>query len=184
MVTIKDCLKKKNTCIMALIVIHENNGGNEKKVYRVLSRVFNYLIDSYVCIEYLSCKSKTLISISSKPRFEETSFNIILGIGIQELLLNLVSCHCFTKKPNSTVILNFRSRLVNNYLAKVFYIVEKDSNQSILLPNDVKLIINLINQMDTDFFIKKKQSNFIRTKHHQKITYTEKYAFDLQTRQL
>ena len=121
---IRDCLEKKNTCVMALIVIYENNGGNAKKVYRVLSCVVYSHIYNYDCIDYLSCQSKTLISIESKPTFEQTSFNILIGIGIPELLLNLVSFHRFMKKPNSTVILNFRSRLVNNYLEKGFYINE------------------------------------------------------------
>ena len=31
METIRDFLKNKNTCVMALINIYENNGGNAKK---------------------------------------------------------------------------------------------------------------------------------------------------------
>ena len=85
----------------------------------MLSCVVYYLIDNFVCIDYLSFKSKTLISISSKPEFEQISFNILLNVGITELLLNLLSCHGLMKKTDSTVILNFRSRLVNNYLEKV-----------------------------------------------------------------
>ena len=82
METIRDCLKKKNTFVMALIMICENNGGNAKKVYRVLICVVYSIIDNYVCIDYLPCQSKTLCSISSKTTFEETSFNILLGIVI------------------------------------------------------------------------------------------------------
>ena len=91
-----------------------------KLFYRVLSCVVYSLIGIFVCIDYLSCQSKNLSSISSKPKYEEASFNILIGIGIQELLLNLVSCHGLTKKLNSTVILNCRSHLINNYLAKGF----------------------------------------------------------------
>ena len=76
METIRDCLKKKNTCVMSLIMICENNGGNGKKMYRVLSCVVYSLIDNYVFIEYLSCQSKTLRYISSKPTFEQTSLYI------------------------------------------------------------------------------------------------------------
>ena len=122
-----------------------------QKVCRVFSCVVYPLIDNYVCIYYLLCQSKTLIYTSSKPTFEQTSFNILLVIGVLELLLNLVSCHGFVKKPNSTVILNFRSHLVTNYLPKLFYIIEKYSKQKIMLPNDVKLIINVIYELDTDF---------------------------------
>ena len=59
------------------------------------------------------------------------------------------------KKPNSTVILNFRYRLVNNYLEKGFYIIEKDSKQKSMLPNDVKPRINVIDQLYTYFFVAK-----------------------------
>ena len=67
-------------------------------MYGVLSCVVYYLIDNDVCIKYISCQSKTLSSISFKPTLEQTSFNILIGIGIPELLLNLVSCHGFKKK--------------------------------------------------------------------------------------
>ena len=110
--TIINCLKKRNTCVMAQIIIYENNGGNVKKVYIVLSCVVYSLMDIYVCIDYILCQSKNLSSISSKPIFERTSSNILLGIGISKLLLNLVSCHGLMKKPNSTVTLNCRSCLI------------------------------------------------------------------------
>ena len=89
--------------------------------------------------------------------FEQTSFNILLGIGIPELLMDLVSCHGFMKKPSSTVILNCRSSLVNNYLAKGYFIIEKDSKHLKILPNDVKLIFHVINQLDKYFIMEKTQ---------------------------
>ena len=133
---------------MVLVIIYENNGGYAKKVYIVLIFVVYSLIDNYVCIDYLPCQSKTLGSISSKPTFQDTSFNILLSIGIPELLLNLFSCHAFIKKTNSTVIINCRSLLINNYLANGLYIIENGSNQLSLLPNDVQLIFNMNNQSD------------------------------------
>ena len=81
METIKDYFRKNNTCVMALIMFYENN-GEKTKMYRVLSCVVYSLIDNYVCIDYLACQLKTLSFISSKPTFEQTSFNILLGIGI------------------------------------------------------------------------------------------------------
>ena len=41
---------------------------------------------------------------------------------------------------------------MNSYLARVFYIIEEDSKQKNMLSNDVKLRINLIDQIDTDVF--------------------------------
>ena len=142
---------------MALIMFYGDNGLNLKTVYRFLSCGLYSLIDNYVCIDYLSCQSKQLSSISSKPTFYQTSFNIPLGIGIPKLLLNLVSCHGFMKKPNLTVILNFLSHIVNNYLEKRFYIIEYDSKHLIMLPNDLKLRVYVIDQIETDFFMKKTQ---------------------------
>ena len=69
METIKDYLRKNITCVMALIIFYENNGLKTKKVYRVLSCVVYYLIEDYVCIDYISCQPETLCSISSKPTF-------------------------------------------------------------------------------------------------------------------
>ena len=136
---------------MALIMSYDNNEEKPKKVYRVLSCVVYYLIENYVSVDYLSCQSKPLSSISSKPTFEQKRFNILIGVGIPELLLNLLSRHGFMKKPNSTVILNCRFRMVDNYLSKVFYIIENYSKQLSMLSNDVKLMINVIDQLDTYF---------------------------------
>ena len=128
---------------------------NPIKVYRVLSCALYSIIDNYVCIYYLSCQSKTLIRMSSNRILEQTSYNILIGIGIPEVLLNLVYCHVFMEKPNSHVILNCRSRLVNRYLAKGLFIIENKSNQSSIIPDDVKLIIHAIEQLETYFVMAK-----------------------------
>ena len=47
---------------------------------------------------------------------------------------------------------------MNNYLAKVFYRIERDSKQKVMLPNDVKLRVNVIDQMDTDFLMAKNKA--------------------------
>ena len=144
-------------------------------MYRVLSCVNYTLIYNYVCIDYVPCKSNTLSAISCNPTFKDTSFNILLGIGIPEMLLNLVSCHGFMKKPNSTLILNCQTRMINNYLSKGFSVI-KQKKQLSLLPNDVRLRINMINPLDTDYFMVKNKAiyavaNTIKTLHIQKNIY-------------
>ena len=67
---------------MALIMIYDNNGYLFYFISIVLCCVFYYLMGNYVRIDYLSCQPKTLSPISSKPAFEDTSFNIWLIIGI------------------------------------------------------------------------------------------------------
>ena len=51
------------------------------------------------------------------------------------------------KKPNSTVILNLGYLLINNYLSKGLSIIKQNTKQLSLLPNYVKLRINLIDQL-------------------------------------
>ena len=96
---------KKNTSVMALIMIYENNGKDTMTVYRVLSYVVYTLIENYVCIDYLSCQSKILCKFQAIQHLRE-KINLLLGIGIPELLLDLVYCYGSTMKSNSTVILN------------------------------------------------------------------------------
>ena len=124
---------------------------NPIKVYRVLSCVLYYIIKNYVCIDYLCCQSKTLRSIYYDKKFEQASYNILLGIDITVVIINLVSCYGFMEEPNSTVILNFQSCLVNYYLEKCFVIIKHNSKQLHSVPNDVKLRIHAINQQKTDF---------------------------------
>ena len=77
MENIRYVLKKNNTCVIALIMLYDNKGIKPKKVYRVLSCVLYYLIDNYVCIDYLSCQSKTLTIISTTRIFKQTRFQYI-----------------------------------------------------------------------------------------------------------
>ena len=120
-------------------------------MYRVLSCVLYSVIENYACIDYLCCQYKTLSSISSDKISEQASYNILLGIGIPEVLMNLVSCHGFVEKPNLTSILNLRSRLVDYYLAKIIVIIQHNSNKLSSVPNDVKLRIHVIDKQKTYF---------------------------------
>ena len=77
------------------------------------------------------------------------------------------------KKSNSTVILNCRSRLIKNYLSKYFFIIEQGSKQLSLIPNDVSLIINLDDQLKTDYVMVKNEAlsavaNNIKQLHNNK----------------
>ena len=119
----------------------------------MLSSVLCYAIENYVFIEYLCCHYKTLSVISSDEIFEKENYNGLLGIGIPEVLRNLVSCHGFTKKADLTVILVYPSHLVNYYIAKGFAINENKYNQLISVLNDMKPIINSIDKQKTYYFM-------------------------------
>ena len=68
-------MRKKDTCVIALIMFYESKTRYPLKVYKLLSCVLYSTIENYVCIEYLCCQSKTLNSISSDKIFEQESYN-------------------------------------------------------------------------------------------------------------
>ena len=92
---IRSIMRKKDTCVIALIIIYETKTNNPIKVYRSLSCFLYSFIYNCVCIDYLCCHSQTLSVISSDKIFKEASYNVLLGIGIPEVLMSLVSCHGF-----------------------------------------------------------------------------------------
>ena len=68
---------------------------NAKKAFRVLSCVICTIITNYVCIDYLSFQSKQsseiLVVYKEGPKHGDKHFNKILGIGISDFLMNLMS---------------------------------------------------------------------------------------------
>ena len=72
---------------------------NPNKAFRFLSCAIYTIISNYVCIYYLACQSKQLskVTISNGGGFKHgnKSYEKILGIGIPDFLMNLISCHGF-----------------------------------------------------------------------------------------
>ena len=106
-------MRKNDTCVIEIVMFYETKTKNLAKLYSVLSYVLYYVIENYVCIDYLCCHSKKLSVISSDKMFEEDSYNEFIGIGIPEVIMHLIYCHRFTKNTNSTVILVYQYCLVN-----------------------------------------------------------------------
>ena len=73
----------------------------------------------------------------------------MLGIGIPEVLMNLVSYHGVTKKTNLYFILVYRSRFVNYYLAIGFIIIEHNYKHLISVSHKVEHIIHAIDKQKT-----------------------------------
>ena len=49
------------------------------------------------------------------------------GLGIPEILMNIMSCHGFVKYSISKVILTCRNAIVPYYFSKVFVIIETEA---------------------------------------------------------
>ena len=148
---IENLMEKHYTWVFALVMFYKTKTNNPIKVYRLLSCVLYYFIENYVCIDYVCCHSRTLSVIASDKIFKEASYKWLLGISIPKLLMNLVYFHGFTKRPHSTVILVCWYRLVNCYLSKCFVIIEHNSKQLSIVPDDVKIRIHAIYKQKTDY---------------------------------
>ena len=117
----------------------------------MLSIVLYYFIDNYVCIDYICCQYKTLSVVCCDSFFENTSYNESLGIGIPEVLMDLISCRGFMmKKFYCHISIPF---LVGKLLfSKRFLIIlEHNSKHLSGVSNEEKQIIHGINILKTDF---------------------------------
>ena len=130
---------------------------NPKKYFKVLSCVIYTIINNYVCIDDLACGSKKLseVPVSSGGDFKhwKKSYDKILGIGIPDLLMNLISCHGFLKNKDSVVILKYPKRILEYYFSKVFTLFECNTNNLAKLPKEVKNIIHAEDTENSDKFM-------------------------------
>ena len=86
MVNIRKVFNKDNTRVLELLMFHENR---KTTIFKVLGSVIYCIMDNYICTDYL-CLNKYKISLAHKV-FDNTTFNDISGIGILELLMNIMS---------------------------------------------------------------------------------------------
>ena len=139
-------ISKKKARVLELFMFYDTRQKKPKKILKVLSCVIYTIISNYVCIDYLGSESKKLseLALGSGGGFkhEEKSHDKILGIGIPDLLMNLMSCHGFLKNKNPVVILKFPKRMLEYYFSKGFTILECNYNNLAKLPNEVKQIIH------------------------------------------
>ena len=94
---------------------------NPKKVFKVLSCVIYKIIRNYVYIDYLASELKKvnhLLVLEGDTNKTKKSYDNILGIGIPDPLMNLMSCHGFLKNKYSVVILKCSKRMFEYYFSK------------------------------------------------------------------
>ena len=77
-------------CVISIIMIYETLTTNPMKLFRVLSFVVYFVIYNYFFIYYIGCQSKKLSVICYDKIFTDMSYNELLGIGITEVLMNLI----------------------------------------------------------------------------------------------
>ena len=147
---IRTILAKKNIIVLSLLMFYETI-KNPKKFFRVLSCFIYTIIINYVCIDYLSSESK---KISELPfyygggfKHENKSHDKMLGIGIPDLLINLMSCGGVLENMHSIFILNIPKRILEYYFSKGFTLFDNNTNNLSKISNEVKVRIHV---EDTD----------------------------------
>ena len=118
--------------------------GENMKIfmYKVIGAVIYIIIDDYICIDYLGLLQENVSKQNNK--FENTKFNDWYGLGIPEILMNIISYHGFYKYSILTVILKFHNALVPYDLSKGFLIVETEVGGVNNIPITVKKPMLLI----------------------------------------
>ena len=96
-------------------------------MFRVLSCVIYTIISKYVCIDYLGYEKSKLSDLhlgctGKNKNSNDTDYDNLLGIGIPDLLLNLLSCNGFLKNSKYIVILKCPNRMSEYYFNKGFVI--------------------------------------------------------------
>ena len=92
---------------------------NPRKMFKVLSCVIYTIIDRYVCIDYLGTDKKIIselrLGCTLQSKHDGMDYYTLFGIGIPDILLNMLSCHVFLKNDDSIVILKCRNRMSKYY---------------------------------------------------------------------
>ena len=121
---INTILMKKNTRVLALVVFYELRNIHPRKMFKVLSCVIYTIINRYVCIDYLGTEKKKIselrLGCNLKSKHEGMDYDNLFGIGIPDILLNMLSCHIFLNNNESIVILKCRNSMSEYYFNKGF----------------------------------------------------------------
>ena len=120
---ISKILSKRITRVLAFFMFYETRQKNVKISQSIeLCHLYNY---KQLCLYWLFrllLKKLSELCIGSGGRLKHVNKNYdkILGIGISDLLMNLMSCHCFLNNKDSVVILKFPKRMFEYYFSKGF----------------------------------------------------------------
>ena len=117
----------------------------------MLGSVTYFIMNKYLYVG-CTCLQKYPLYLEHKG-FENRKLNDISGIGIPELLMNIMSCHGFVNYEKSTVIFSCHRKLITYYLSKGFVIPNNNSSALRDVPLRVKKRMNNENLHRNDFVI-------------------------------
>ena len=89
-------------------------------------------MSNYVCISYLGSEKSKLsylrLGVSGRYKHLDKTFDNVLGFGIPDLLLNLLSCQSSLKNNESVVILKCPHSMFEYYFNRGFIIFNCDKS--------------------------------------------------------
>ena len=113
---------KQNTRVLALVVFNELGNINPRKMFKVLSCIIYTIIVRYVCIYYLGTDknkiSELRLGYTLQIKHDGMDYNNLFGIGIPDILLNMLSCRGFLNNNEYIVILKCPNRMSEYYFNK------------------------------------------------------------------
>ena len=77
--------------VISLIMFYHNR---MTVVYKVIVSVIYSYVDTFICIDYMGILQHKL---STSDKKFKNNFNDFSGLGIPEILMNIMSCHGFQK---------------------------------------------------------------------------------------
>ena len=98
-------------------------------------------MENFVCVYYICCPEIKIHVTTKGQGYENITYNAVSGIGIPEILMNIISCHVFVTNRKSTVILSCCRKLIDYYLQKCFFL-KNNSNDFKNVPLRAKQRIN------------------------------------------
>ena len=115
-------LQRGNIRVISLLVFDENIKNMK---FKVLSSIVYCIMENFDCVYYICCPEIKIHVTTKGQGYENITYNAVSGIGISEILMNIISCHGFVNNTKSAVILSFCSKLVDYYLQKCFVLLKK-----------------------------------------------------------
>ena len=129
----------KNLCPCTSHVLLEQEVAN----LQVIGCFWLFIIRQ-VCVHWLFVSTERKIPSLSHILFEDTSYDELSGIGIPEMLLNIVSCCVFLKEDTPTVIFTCRSKLVSYYPSKGYVMLTNGSKDLEKITTRIKQLIHAV----------------------------------------
>ena len=86
--SIKNELSKKNVSVLSFMMFYDKR---KQFTYKVIGSVIYTIIHEYIFVDYLGLLQEKLSK--NDDNFKNTKFNYLYGLGIPDIMMNIMSCN-------------------------------------------------------------------------------------------